>query len=283
MNIAIIGLGLIGGSIALDLQKRGFANKIIGVENNTDNAKKAVELGLVNKISDMDNAIRESELIILAIPVDSIIKLLPEILSKIHKNAVLTDVGSTKKDICKIIENHPYRSRFVASHPMAGTENSGPEAAIKDLFNDKTCIICDKNKSDESAVRIIEKMYKILGMRIVYMNSDDHDLHAAFVSHLSHITSFALANAVLEKEKDRKTIFDLAGGGFESTARLAKSSPDMWSPIFSQNKDNICEALDLYIKHINLFKKHISENNTAEFKSLMNNANAIRRVLMNII
>ena len=282
MNIAIIGLGLIGGSIALDLDKRGFANRITGVDVRKYNCDKALQLGLVHKISDLDSAIKESELIIIAVPVNHIITLLPYILSNMKKDAILTDVGSTKREICQSVEGHASRSRYVASHPMAGTENSGPEAALKDLFNEKTCIICDKDKSDDVALRIVEKMYKILGMRLVYMRSSEHDLHAAFVSHLSHITSFALANAVLEKEKDRATIFDLAGGGFESTARLAKSSPDMWSPIFEQNSENICEALDLYIKHIQLFKESIAGKNSSEYISLMSNANSIRRVLSNI-
>ena len=282
MNIGIIGLGLIGGSIALDLHKRGFANNITGVDTDRDNCDKALALGIVNRIADLGTVARESELIIVSIPVNNIVKLLPVILDSMRSDAVLTDVGSTKKDICMAVEGHKNRRRYVASHPMAGTENSGPEAALQDLFNNKTCIICDREKSDEDAIRIVEKMYKVIGMRLVNMDSSDHDLHAAFVSHLSHITSFALANAVLEKEKDRATIFNLAGGGFESTARLAKSSPEMWTPIFFQNKDNVCEALDLYIKHIQLFKKYIAEENTEEYRNLMSNANSIRRILNKI-
>ena len=282
MKTVIIGLGLIGGSIALDLKKRGFSDDIIGADNNKENENKALTLGLVDRILETNEAIKEGELIIVAIPVNKITEILPDIMTRMNSKAVITDVGSTKKDICKIIEGHEKRGRYVASHPMAGTENSGPEAALKDLFNDRTCIICDKEKSDADAVLRIEKMYKILGMRLVYMNPNDHDLHAAFVSHLSHITSFALANAVLEKEQDRHTIFDLAGGGFESTARLAKSSPAMWAPIFRQNNQNICEALDLYIKHIQLFKKYIGENNYEGVENLMNNANAIRKVLIRI-
>ncbi|MDP4267299.1 MAG: prephenate dehydrogenase [Bacteroidota bacterium] len=282
MRTAIIGLGLIGGSIALDLRKRGFSDELIGVDKNIKNSEKALELGLVDRIAGLDEAIKISDLIILSVPVSIIVELLPYILSNMKKGAILTDVGSTKEAICKSVEDHPNRQCYVSSHPMAGTENSGPEAALVDLFNNKTCIICDIEKSNKKALNVIKKMYACLGMRIVYMEPAEHDLHTAYVSHLSHITSFALANAVLEKEQDSSAIFNLAGGGFESTARLGKSSPEMWAPIFNHNKENISEALDLYIKHISMFKKCIDENDSEGYIKLMRNANSIRRVLNNI-
>jgi prephenate dehydrogenase len=282
MKIAIIGLGLIGGSMALDLKERNFSTMIIGVEQREEYKMQAMELELVDKIMSLNSAISIADIIILAIPVNNILKELPYILTNMKDKAIVIDTGSTKEVICSSVDKHPNRRRYVPTHPMAGTENSGPHAAIKNMFDNKTCIICDEEKSDKDAIDEIVRMYEYLNMRIVYMNSFEHDLHAAFVSHLSHITSFALANAVLEKERDRTTLFDLAGGGFESTARLAKSNPEMWAPIFQQNKKNICEALNLYIKHIKMFKESIEEDNLWASKSLMYNANSIRRVLNKI-
>ncbi|OFX68943.1 MAG: prephenate dehydrogenase [Bacteroidetes bacterium GWE2_29_8] len=282
MKTTIIGLGLIGGSIALSLKNMKFATEIIGVDNNPDNAQFALDKGIVDQIYPIDKAIRDADLIIIAIPVDKTSVFLPYILSEKKYNAVVTDMGSTKYSICKSVENHPNREWFVASHPMAGTENSGPSAAFDGLFEEKTTIICEKEKSNSFAYNLIKDMYICLKMKLIEMNPQEHDMHVAYVSHISHISSFALANTVLEMEVNHENIFNLAGGGFESTVRLAKSSPEMWSPIFLQNKKFIVEAIEQYIKHLNQFLNNIKQEDVLKTKEIMIEANQIRRVLDNI-
>lgn len=279
MIVTVIGLGLIGGSIALELKANGFATNIIGVDANESNASMALELGIVDEINDLDFAINKSDLVIISIPVNSIIKILPNILAKAGAKTIITDMGSTKEGISEVVKNHANRANFVASHPIAGTEHSGPKAAHLGLFTNKTAIICDREKSSESALNIVEAMYKVLKMRLIDMDSASHDLHIAYVSHLSHISSFALGITVLDKEKDENTIFNLAGSGFESTVRLAKSSPAMWTPIFQQNAKNVSDALDEYIKNLQIFKSYIDNNQSDEAFELMHTANEIRRVL----
>lgn len=279
MIITVIGLGLIGGSIALDLKKANFSEKIIGVDNNPDNCKMALELNIADEIDSLENAVQKADIVIVAIPVNSTEKILFKILDNIKKETIVTDVGSTKENICLAVENHKNRKNFVAGHPIAGTEHSGPKAAFSGLFNNKTGIICDKEKSYDFAIKKIEEIYQILGMKIRYMDSNAHDLHIAYVSHLSHISSFALGATVLDKEKDESTIFDLAGSGFESTVRLAKSSPEMWTPIFQQNKENVSSALEEYIKNLQDFKKHIDNNDYDIIFDFMKSTNEIRRVL----
>lgn len=285
MRISIIGLGLIGGSIGLDLKRKGFAREIIGVDQSSEHAKQAVELGLVDRIETLSQAATESDLVILAIPVGAMKNILPSILDLVSQQTTVTDMGSTKEFVSQAVDHHPNRGNFVASHPMAGTENSGPKAALEGLFAGKTAVICDPEKSDPTHLETVRRMYEVLEMRLVEMSSVEHDLKVAFVSHLSHITSFALANTVLDKEKNVNTIFDLAGGGFESTVRLAKSSPEMWLPIFDQNRDNVLSALDAYIDHMYRFRETIAalggpeSDEKQECLSLMRNANQIRRVL----
>jgi len=280
MKIAIIGTGLIGGSLALSL--RGFQTEIIGVDKNPTHAHEAVELGIVDKAMSLEDALQIANLVILAIPVNSAQTLLPFILDNIPDSTVVVDVGSTKKNLCHTVENHPKRKNFVASHPIAGTENSGPKAAIANLFDNKMTIICEKEKSADFALDMVEKMYKILNMRVHYMDPDSHDLHIAYVSHISHITSFTLGLTVLEIEKDEKQIFTMAGSGFASTARLAKSSPEMWAPIFDQNAENISQALSIYIDNLQKFKKLIDDHDLDALRTLMYEANKIRRVLEGI-
>ena len=282
MKTTIIGLGLIGGSIALSLKNIKFATELTGVDNNPDNAQFALDKGIVDQIHPIDKAIRDADLIIIAIPVDKTSVFLPYILSEKKYNAVVTDMGSTKYSICKSVENHPNREWFVASHPMAGTENSGPSAAFDGLFEGKTTIICEKEKSNSFAYNLIKDMYICLKMKLIEMNPQEHDMHVAYVSHISHISSFALANTVLEMEVNHENIFNLAGGGFESTVRLAKSSPEMWSPIFLQNKKFIVEAIEQYIKHLNQFLNNIKQEDVLKTKEIMIEANQIRRVLDNI-
>jgi prephenate dehydrogenase len=278
MKIAIIGLGLIGGSMAKDLRRTGFAAEIIGVESSPLHAQMTLDLGIADRIEPMDKALAESDLVIVAIPVDKKAVTLPLILDLIPAGTTVTDVGSTKRQIVEAIKDHPRRANFIPSHPMCGTENSGPKAAIDHLFEGKICIICDQKESKPQHLALVEKMYQSLGMSIAYMSSDEQDHTTAFVSHLPHVTAFALANAVLAIE-DRNIIFDLASGGFQSTVRLAKSSPQMWAPIFWQNRDYMIEALEVYIHHLKEFKDSLKKEEQDHLLRLITNANKIRGVL----
>jgi prephenate dehydrogenase len=280
MTIAVVGIGLIGGSMMIDLRKRGFADRIIGVENNVTHRNIALLSGLVDETDTLENAVVKSDLIILSTPVNTNSQMLPGILDIIAGTSkVVTDMGSTKGSIARASKDHRGRGRYVAIHPMAGTEFSGPLAAIGKLFDYKPAIICDRDLSDKDALKTVEKMLEVLNMRKVYMNSSDHDIHVAYVSHISHITSFSLALSVLEKEVKEQNILTLAGGGFESTVRLAKSSGDTWAPIFVENAEYILEVMDTYIEKMNSFRKMISENNIEGLKSLMEEANKIRKIL----
>ena len=280
MKVCIIGIGLIGGSLAIDLKRRGFASQIIGVDSNKHHQNIALHSGLVDKIDTLQNAVKKSDLIILSTPVNANREMLPEILTLIEgTDKVVTDMGSTKAGIAESVINHPNRSRYVASHPMAGTEFSGPMAAIGKLFDYKHVIICDRDLSADDALATVLEMYKILNMRVSFMSAVDHDIHVAYVSHISHITSFSLALSVLDKEKDEENILKLAAGGFESTVRLAKSNAETWAPIFLQNSEYIIEVLDNYLEKMNLFRKYILEKNTESLKDLMNEANKIRKIL----
>lgn len=278
MKLAVIGLGLIGGSMAKDLRRTRFATEIIGVDNNPVNAGIALELGIADRIESLEVAVQEADIVILAIPVDKIVLVLPMILDYISSSTTVIDVGSTKREITEAVKEHPLRGNFIPSHPMSGTENSGPFAAVERLFEGKICIICDYEKCRPQHLALAEKMFQSLGMPIAYMSSDEQDHTTAFISHLPHATSFALANAVLAIE-DRNIIFDLASGGFQSTVRLAKSSPQMWSPIFWQNRDYIYEALEVYIRHLEEFKRSLKKNDHEGLTALIVNANKIRNVL----
>lgn len=278
MQIGIIGIGLIGGSMAVDLRSRGFADRIVGVEQDPLHAAAAKELGLVDKMVDYDECIATSDIIVVAVPVSAAIQMIPDILDKVGKQ-VVTDVCSTKEKINDMVRYHPHRKNFVAAHPMAGTEYSGPWAALPGLFDGRAGIICNAEDSDIRAVELIKQMYDCLNMRIIFMRAAHHDVHTAYISHISHITSFALALTVLEKEKNEKNIFDLASGGFSSTVRLAKSNADMWAPIFSQNKDNVLTVLDTYIEKLQDFKQHIAEYDEDGVKKLIHKANKIKRII----
>lgn len=280
MTIAVVGIGLIGGSLMVDLRKRGFADKIIGVDTNVHHQNIALLCGLVDENGTLDDAVEKSDLIVLATPVNTNCAMLPGILDRIKGTSkIVTDMGSTKGSIAEASKNHPGRGRYVAVHPMAGTEYSGPLAAIGRLFDYKTAIICDKELSDNDALVTIEKMLDILNMHKVYMNSSDHDVHVAYISHISHITSFSLALCVLEKEQEEQNILTLAGGGFESTVRLAKSNGETWAPIFLENAQFILEVIDTYTEKMTLFRKMISEKDINGLKALMEDANKIRKIL----
>jgi prephenate dehydrogenase len=278
MTTTIIGIGLIGGSFALALKDKGIAQNVIGLDANEEHQRKALSLGLVDEIKELDEAIADSDLIVLATPVDIVIELLPRILDKVNKQVVI-DVGSTKEGILEAVKNHPNRKRFVATHPMWGTEYSGPEAALHGAFADKATVICDKEQSDADAVKLVENIYTKLGMHLMYMNGHDHDVHVAYVSHISHITSFALANTVLEKEREEDAIFELASGGFESTVRLAKSNPLTWASIFMQNRENVLDVLNEHISQLRKFKACLEKENIEYLEELMVNANKIKRIL----
>lgn len=279
MNVGIIGLGLIGGSIAIDLKRKGYAHQVLGVEADSVNASAALKIGLVDRIVQVEECVAESDIIILAVPVGAAARLLPQVLDMVDDTKTMTDVCSTKELLVKTVKDHPMRRRYVASHPMAGTEYSGPWAAMPGLFDGHACIICDPQDSACDAVNLIEDLYTVLNMRTIEMSAENHDVHTAYVSHISHITSFALALTVLDKEKDEKHIFDLASGGFSSTVRLAKSSPDMWTPILSQNRDNILHVMDTYIEKMNAFRHAIADGDEEKVRDLIEDANRIRRII----
>ncbi len=277
-KIAIVGVGLIGGSLAIQLHEKKISSKLIGVDANAAHAKQSVELELVDEVMSLDKAIAASEVVILAIPVDAVVGLLPEVLDKVDKQIVI-DLGSTKSHLIDAVRNHPKRGRYVATHPMWGTEYSGPQAAIRGAFENKAVVICDAADSDADALEWTKAMYKKIGAHLLEMESKAHDLHAAYVSHISHITSFALANTVLEKEKEDKAIFELASAGFESTVRLAKSNPAMWVPVFMQNKVNVLDVLNEHIEQLMKFRDSIASGSDDDLKKLIDEANTIRRII----
>jgi prephenate dehydrogenase len=299
MTVGVIGLGLIGGSMALDLKRRGFASHTLGTESDPVAAEAAGTIGLVDEVVDLDTLVARSDIIVLAVPVGTAVSLLPSILDRVggtpspytcpgvdkpvggssSNPQIVIDVCSTKEAVCRAVENHPARGRFVSTHPMAGTEYSGPWAAQPGLFDGRACIFCDAEKSDPEAVAEIDRLYAALNMRILQMPSAQHDMHAAYVSHISHVTSFALALTVLDKEKDEKHIFDLASGGFSSTVRLAKSNPDMWVPILTQNKDNILQVMDTYIEKMQAFREAVAAEDQERIRQLIEEANHIKKIL----
>ena len=280
-NVFVIGVGLIGGSFALDIKELYPQCKIHGVDKNENHLQEAKQLGVIDEISNFED-LKNAEVVVVAIPVDATLQVLPKVLDHISDDTIVFDVGSTKKDICEIIKSHPRRRNFLAAHPIAGTEFSGPKAAIKKLYKNKTNIICEV---EETAFKLQEKALKLfsdLGMRIRYMNPEAHDKHIAYVSHLSHISSFMLGKTVIEKEKNERDIFDMAGSGFASTVRLAKSSPAMWTPIFKQNKANVIETLDEYIENLKHFKKLMEDDDFEAVFNEMETTNHIKDILNGI-
>ena len=282
-NLGVIGLGLIGGSMAIDLRRKGFAQTILGVDADPVNASAAEKIGLVDRVVSFEECVDQSDVIILAVPVNAALKLLPMVLDRFEqtdaKDKVVLDVCSTKEHLSRSVKYHSRRKMYVASHPMSGTEYSGPWAALPGLFDGRAGIICDSDESDRRAVKVVEELYTTLNMRLIYMNSTNHDVHTAYVSHVSHVISFALAQTVLEKEKDEKHIFDLASGGFASTARLAKSGADMWTPILLQNSDNVLRVMDTYIDKLNAFREAIADGDEDAVRRLIEEANKIRRII----
>ncbi|MFZ9240167.1 MAG: prephenate dehydrogenase [Chitinophagaceae bacterium] len=277
-KIVIVGIGLIGGSLALQCRRKGIAAHIIGVDDNPAHAADALSMHLVDEVLQLDEAVEQSDVVVLTVPMNVLVGLLPGVLDKVKKQIVL-DMGSTKNILAKAIDAHVNRGRFVATHPMWGTEYSGPRAAVETAFEKKAVILCDAEKSDEDALDFVRALYGKLNMHIIEMNAVDHDLHAAYVSHISHITSFALANTVLEKEREDKAIFEMASAGFESTVRLAKSNPDMWTPILMQNKENVLDVLNEHISQLRKFKSCLEKENWEYLKELISDANQIKRII----
>ena len=282
-QVGIIGLGLIGGSMAIDLRRHGFAARVSGVETDRLNAAAALKISLVDEVVTLEECIDRCEVIVLAIPVGAATRLLPRILDRLAsseaRDKVVLDTCSTKGQIVRSVHYHPFRGRYVATHPMAGTEYSGPWAAQPNLFDARACIFANAQESDPDAVALAERLYDTLGMRPIYMDADQHDIHTAYVSHISHVTSFALALTVLEKERDEKHIFDLASGGFSSTVRLAKSSPQMWVPILQQNRDNVLHVIDTFLDKMRLWRQAISDYDTEGMEALIREANRIKKII----
>ena len=278
MKVYVIGIGLIGGSMALDIQALHKDAVIIGVDADENHLEQAIELGIIHQKAELKDVI-DADFVIMAVPVDIALGLLPKILDTISDDTLVFEVGSTKSPICEAVANHPKRRNFLATHPIAGTEFSGPMAAIRNLFVDKTNIICEVEKTTFKLQEKGLKLFKDLGMRIRYMEPKSHDKHIAYVSHLSHISSFMLGKTVIEKEKDEKDIFDMAGSGFESTVRLAKSSPAMWTPIFKQNKKQVVKSLEEYIANLSQFKDLLESENYEQIFQEMENTNRIKEIL----
>ncbi len=277
-NIHILGLGLIGGSLARDLKRILPEAVVYGVDNNEDHLDEAVGLGVVDHSSRFE-AINQADLVILAIPVDQANLFLPPILDALKEDALVLDVGSTKGSVCDAVKEHPKREQFLAAHPIAGTEFSGPSAAIENLFRNKTMILCEVEKTRHDLLEQAMQIFEALEMKIRYMNPHSHDKHIAYVSHLSHISSFMLGKTVIEKEKNEKDIFDMAGSGFASTVRLAKSNPATWTPIFKENKANVLESLSEYITNLTHFKNVLEADDYEEVYNEMHNTNHIKSIL----
>ena len=278
-NVTIIGVGLISGSLSLALKERGLAKHVIGVSRTKASAGKALELGLIDEALPLEEAVKKADLIYVAIPVDATLVVMKIIMDMVTDEQIVVDAGSTKQALCSMLSDHPMRKRFVASHPMWGTEHSGPEAAVRNAFVGRTTVICEREKSDTDALEAVEEMYRQIGMHLIYMEANAHDMHVAYISHISHITSFALANTVLEKEKEEDTIFEMASSGFESSVRLAKSNPAMWVPIFMENRENILDVLNEHITQLRKFKSCLEKENSEYLRELIVGANEIKRIL----
>ncbi|WP_185850064.1 prephenate dehydrogenase [Blattabacterium cuenoti] len=280
MNIGIIGLGLIGGSISLGLRKHNFGDKYLGTDSNQENALHAVKLGIVDEIIPLHDLILQSSVIILSIPVDWIEKILPNILNKITMDTVILDTGSTKHDICNSVYSHPKRSRFVATHPIAGIENSGPISAHSDLFYKKNCIFCDSELSAPDAIAMAEKIYSTMKMRRIYLTSKEHDFYISYGSHLPHVISFSLANTVLKKfenDKEEDIFHNMMGSGWHSTTRLAISNPETWLPIFISNRNNLIQAIDAYMNHLEIFRNYLKNKEFHKIDQYIKKANKIKK------
>ena len=281
MNVGIIGLGLIGGSLALKIKEIDINTVIYGLDKDMDSMSYSLSKGIIDKKLDI-KSIDNLKYIFIAIPVDAIKSEIESILNKISNDTLVIDLGSTKYEICKRVVDHANRKNFLAAHPIAGTEFSGPLAATNNLFDNKVLILCETEKTDQDLLMDALKIFDLMNMKIINMDSIEHDKHIAYVSHLSHISSFMLGKTVMSKEDDQDTIYDMAGSGFESTVRLAKSSPETWASIFVENKNNIVESLNEYISNINNFKILIENGDKENLSAEMKKINGIKEILNGI-
>ena len=279
MKILIAGLGLIGGSFALALRDRGIADEILGVEKSDENAAEALRLGLADRIVTLEEGVPQADLVVLATPVDTIPLMAVKARNHVTDRQVVMDMGSIKAELCEVISMHARRGRFVAAHPMWGTEYSGPRAAQHGAFTGRNAVLCEAERSDADALATVERIFRTLDVPVVYMGAEEHDLHAAYVSHISHVTSFALALTVLEKEREERHIFDLAGGGFESTVRLAKSAAATWVPILLRNKYNVLDVLREHIHQLQIMRRMIERDDAEGLTSAFGKANSIQRII----
>ena len=283
MIVGIVGLGLIGGSMAIDLKRRGFAEKVLGVEADSLHASAARSIGLADETVSLEECVDRSDIVVVSVPVGAAVGIVCQVLDRFQqagaKDKIVIDTCSTKEQITLATHYHPCRGQFVSTHPMAGTEYSGPWAAMPNLFDGRACIFANPAESAPKALKTIEDLYDVLNMRPIYMDASQHDVHTAYVSHISHVTSFALALTVLDKEKDEKHIFDLASGGFSSTVRLAKSSADMWVPILTQNRDNVLHVMDTYIEKMQEFRRAIADFDEDAIRGLITDANRIKKII----
>ena len=277
-NVYVIGIGLIGGSMALDIKTLHPEARIYGIDTNESHLAEAIALGVVDGAATFED-LMDADFVILSVPVDVAVLVLPKVLDVIGDNTIVFEVGSTKIPICEAVANHPKRRNFIATHPIAGTEFSGPSAATKRLFQGKTNIICEVEKTTFKLQEKALDLFKAMGMRIRYMDPKSHDKHIAYVSHLSHISAFMLGKTVINKEKDEQDIFDMAGSGFESTVRLAKSSPAMWTPIFKQNRKQVVETLEEYICNLSKFKELLEKEDYDAIHNEMQSVNKIKEIL----
>ena len=280
-NIYVIGVGLIGGSFARDLREKLPEAILYGIDSSEQHLDQAISLGLIDHKAILTD-VAQADLVVLAIPVDVAIGVLPEVLTYIADTTVVIDMGSTKQAICEVVRDHPKRRNFLACHPIAGTEFSGPQAAIKGLYEGKTNIICEVEKTAFKLQEQVLELFKNMGMRIRYMDPISHDKHIAYMSHLSHISAFMLGKTVIEKEKNERDIFDMAGSGFASTVRLAKSNPVTWTSIFKQNKENVLETLDEYIENLTAFRSLLQSDNYQGVHDEMENTNHLKEILNGI-
>ena len=279
MKVLIAGLGLIGGSFALALRDHGIAEEILGVESSEEHAAEALQLGLADRIVSFEEGVPEADLVVLATPVDTIPLMAVKALNRAGGRQVVMDMGSIKAELCEVISMHARRGRFVAAHPMWGTEYSGPRAAQHGAFTGRNAVVCEAERSDADALAAVERIFRALDVPVVYMGAEEHDLHAAYVSHISHVTSFALALTVLEKEREERHIFDLAGGGFESTVRLAKSAAATWVPILLRNKYNVLDVLREHIHQLQIMRRMIERDDAEGLTGAFEKANSIQRII----
>ena len=278
MKVFVIGIGLIGGSMVLDIKTLHPEAKIYGIDNNESHLAEAITLGVVDEAATFAD-LADADFVIVSVPVDVALTVLPQVLDVVGDQTIVFEVGSTKMPICEAVANHPKRRNFIATHPIAGTEFSGPSAAIKGLFKGKTNIICEVEKTTFKLQEKALDLFKEMGMRIRYMDPKSHDKHIAYVSHLSHISAFMLGKTVIDKEKHEQDIFDMAGSGFESTVRLAKSSPAMWTPIFKQNRKQVVKTLDEYISNLSKFKELLEKEDYDAIYNEMQSVNKIKEIL----